>query len=85
MAVIISESIFETEFGGSLSAHQRDVILRSAYAVLATPIKGENLPKGTRLLKAYATSQEGARRIVYLLEVEGGDLFLLFYKVSENR
>jgi hypothetical protein len=32
------------------------------------------------LIKAYATSKRGPKRIVYLLLVEGGDMFLLFYR-----
>jgi hypothetical protein len=30
--------------------------------------------------KAYATSKRGPKRIVYLLAVEDGDMFLLFYR-----
>lgn len=80
MALIIGERIREREFGAVIPAADREVLLRSARASLATPIKGVGLPKGTRLLKAYATSDSGPRRIVYLLEVEAGDLLLLFYR-----
>ena len=51
---------------------------------MATPIKGEQLSKGTRLLKTYATSSNGARRIVFLMEVEAGDMFLLFYRDKKD-
>jgi len=47
---------------------------------LATPVASQALPPGTRLLKAYATSPQGLRRSVYLLAVDEGDLFLLFYR-----
>jgi hypothetical protein len=45
-------------------------------------VKG--LPAGTRLLKAYATSLRGAKRVVYLLVLDGGDLFLLFYRGKDD-
>lgn len=44
------------------------------------PIKGEGLPKGSRLLEVYATSPDGARRNVHLLAVADDTLFLLFYR-----
>jgi hypothetical protein len=80
MALVIAEGIRHREFGGEIPPLDLDVLKRSARASLAIPIKGECLPKGTRLLKAYATSTKGPRRIVYLLNVSGGDLFLLFYR-----
>jgi len=82
MALIIAEGIRRREFGGDIPAEDIDVLLRSARIALSTPIKGEGLPKGTRLLKAYATSARGPRRIVYLLAVAVAkeDLFLLFYR-----
>lgn len=54
--------------------------MRSARIALTTPLTGKGLPAGTRLLKAYATSARGPRRIVYLLAVADGTLFLLFYR-----
>ena len=32
------------------------------------------------MIKAYATSKRGPKRIVYLLAVDDGDMFLLFYR-----
>lgn len=80
MALIIGDSIRQKEFGDSIPEADREVIVRSAKVDLSTSVKGEKLPKGTRLLKAYATSKEGAKRIVFLLEVKQDDLFLLFYR-----
>jgi len=84
MSLIIGDSIRQKEFGSEIPEPDREVIIRSARVDLATAIKGDQLPKGTRLLKAYATSPNGARRIVFLLEVEGGDLFLLFYRNKKD-
>lgn len=80
MALIVTESIARKEFAGDIPADDIEVLRRSARVALTTPLKGEDLPKGTRLLKAYATSARGPRRIVYLLAVEENDLFLLFYR-----
>ena len=65
------------------------MLRRAARIPLAEIIKGEDLPAKTRLLKAYATSSAGPRRIVWLLQVAEGDLFFLFCRgkndaVGEN-
>jgi hypothetical protein len=51
---------------------------------LATVIKGSGPPPASRLLKVYATSPEGARRIVHLISVEDGTLFLLFFRDKKD-
>jgi len=80
MSLILSHRICAKEFGKTVSEDERTVLRRSAKVALATPIAGIALPRATKLLKAYATSAKGPRRIVYLLTVEEGDLFLLFYR-----
>jgi hypothetical protein len=84
MSLIIGDSIRQNELGTEIPEPDREVIIRSARVDLTTAIKGDQLPKGSRLLKAYPTSPNGARRIVFLLEVEGGDLFLLFYRNKKD-
>lgn len=85
MPLIISESIRKREFKrGQIGAEDLGVLLRSARIELGTVIRGSQLPAGTHLLKAYATSPGGPRRIVYLLAVEDGDLFLLFYRDKKD-
>ncbi|MEE4212849.1 MAG: hypothetical protein V2I43_26685, partial [Parvularcula sp.] len=61
-----------------------EALKRSRALELATAIKGQGLPKGSRLLKIYATSPEGARRVVHLLAVEDETLFLLFYRDKKD-
>ena len=80
MAIVVSHRIRAREFGKAIPEQVLPVLLRTARVVLATPMAGAELPAGTRLMKAYATSPEGPRRIVYMLQVETGDLFLLFYR-----
>lgn len=63
-----------------ISADDLSVLLRTAKIVLAIPIAAPGLPAGTRLLKAYGTSRSGPKRVIYLLSVAAGDLFLLFYR-----
>ncbi len=84
MALIVSHQIRTREFGKSIPEADRKVLERSARIALATPIAGEGLPRGTRLLKAYATSPDGPRRIVYLLSVADADLFLLFFRDKKD-
>jgi hypothetical protein len=80
MAIIISRRIREKEFGSAIPTEDIQVLQRSGRVALATIIASKNLPPGTRLLKAHATSARGPRRVVYLLAVQEGDLFLLFYR-----
>jgi len=80
MAIILSHRIRDKEFGSSIPDEARDILQRTARVALATPIASRGLRPGTRLLKAYATSAHGPRRVVYLLAVESADLFLLFYR-----
>ena len=80
MKVFISAQIRRKEFGRKVPAEDLPVITRSARAALGVPIVARSLPPHTRLIKAYATSKRGPKRIVYLLAVEDGDMFLLFYR-----
>lgn len=80
MALIVSRQIRQKEFGAKIPEDAKEVLIRSSRVALATPIAAKGLPPATRLLKAYATSPQGPRRIVYLLAVEDGTLFLLFYR-----
>ena len=80
MKVFISAQIRRKEFGRKVPAEDLPVITRSARAALGVPIVARGLPPHTRLIKAYATSKRGPKRIVYLLAVKDGDMFLLFYR-----
>ena len=84
MAIIISRGIRDREFGSAIPEEAKIILQRTARVALATPIASPGLPAGTRLLKVYATSTRGPRRIVYLLTVEAGDLFLLFYRSKSD-
>ena len=80
MGFSISGRIRKRECGRQIPADDKASLLAGARPELAQPIAGKSLPKGTRLLKTYATTKQGPRRILYLLVVEGEDLFVLFYR-----
>ena len=68
MSLVIAKAICRREFGADRVPEQFAEVLRRSMAIdLATAIKGSGLPPATKLLKIYATSPEGARRIVHLL------------------
>jgi hypothetical protein len=84
MIVVIAESIRRKEFGhAQIAQSDLQTILRSYASGIYVTIKGESLPKKSRLIKLYATTVEGARRIVFLVDVETGTGFFLFYR-SKN-
>jgi hypothetical protein len=80
MRLFIGKSILKREFGGDLSAEDHGVFRRAVRPGLLLEIKGSGLPAKTKLLKGYATSRQGPRRIVCLLMVEKDDYFVLFFR-----
>jgi hypothetical protein len=85
MSLVIAKAICRREFGVDTVPEQFVEVLRRSTAIdLASAIKGSGLPPATKLLKIYATSAEGARRIVHLLSVEDGTLFLLFFRDKKD-
>jgi hypothetical protein len=85
MALVIAKAISRCEFGADAVPEQFvEVLRRSTATDLSTVIKGSGLPPASKLLKVYATSPEGARRIVHLLSVEDGTLFLLFFRDKKD-
>lgn len=84
MGLFIAERIRKREFGKMIPPADKAALLEGARISLTEPIAGQGLPKGTRLLKAYATTTQGPRRIHYLLVVTEGDLFVLFYRGKQD-
>lgn len=84
MGLFISERIRQREFGKSIPAVDKAAMIEGARVCLAEVIAGQGLLKGTRLLKAYATTRQGPRRILYLLVVAEGDLFVLLYRDKQD-
>jgi hypothetical protein len=84
VALFIAERIRKREFGREISAADKETLLAGARVCLTAGIAAHGLPKGTRLLKAYATTKQGPRRILYLLVVQEGDLFVLFFRTKQD-
>lgn len=84
MPLVVSHQIRAREFGVKIPDIDRRALLRSSRVALTTPISAKGLPPRTRLLKGYATTARGPRRVVYLLAVEDGALFLLFYRTKND-
>ena len=81
MSVVIAHSIRKKEFKrGKIPTDDLETILGSYAKGIVVPIKGEALPKGSRIVKLYVTTVGGARRIVFLVDVESGTGFFLFYR-----
>ena len=85
MPLVIGKAICRREFRAETVPEEFvEVLRRSTTIDLATVIKGSGLPPSTKLLKVYATSPKGARRIVHLLSVEDGTSFLLFFRDKKD-
>lgn len=84
VSLFIAARIRKREFGKTIPKADRAALLEGARISLTEPIAGEGLPKGTKLLKAYATTPNGPRRILYLLVVAEEDLFVLFYRTKQD-
>ncbi len=81
MTVVIAQSIRRKEFKrGEIPQGDLATILGAYAEGIMVPIKGDALPKGSRLVKLYVTTIAGARRIVFLVDVESGTGFFLFYR-----
>ncbi|MCC7196801.1 hypothetical protein IT413_01240 [Candidatus Peregrinibacteria bacterium] len=86
MKVVITHTIKKKEFRrGDLMEKNLQVILKGFKKGIFDTIRGLQLPVNSRLIKVYATTVYGARRIVYLVDMENGDGFLLFYRDKKDR
>lgn len=81
MTVVIAHSIRKKEFKrGEITPDDLGAILVGYAKGISVTIKGEGLPKASRLVKLYVTTVAGARRIVFLVDMESGTGFFLFYR-----
>lgn len=84
MKVIIAQSIRRKEFKrGVIPVEDLQTIVDGYAGGISIHIKGEHLPRASRLIKIYATTVRGARRIVFLVDVETQTGFFLFFR-SKN-
>lgn len=83
MKLIFSHKIKKKELWKHPDTHDMEVIIRSCKKDIYDPIHWD-IPPSTQLIKVYATSKSGAKRIVFLLETETGDRFFLFYRDKDD-
>ncbi len=85
-SVIISHRIKKKEFRmGVIPPDDLNIILKSFDRGIFTIIKGDRLPRDSRLIKIYATTVAGARRIVFLVDAQSDTGFLLFYRSKQDK
>lgn len=78
--ILIPKSVFRKEFGRTLPPEAMGVFRRTAREALAEELRVKGTPPGTKILKAYATSERGPRRLIYLLRTASGLMLLLLYR-----
>lgn len=83
MKLVFSHRLKKKELWKNPDAHDMEVILRSCKKNIYEPINWD-IPPSTQLIKVYATSKSGAKRIVFLLETETSDRFFLFYRDKDD-
>jgi hypothetical protein len=83
MNLIITQYIRQKECK-NCSKEDIEVITDSLGKDIYTILKGNSLPPHTRLIKSYATSKHGARRIVFLIDMVSKDAFLVFYRKKDD-
>ncbi|MDD2916794.1 MAG: hypothetical protein PHH70_03035 [Candidatus Gracilibacteria bacterium] len=85
MKIVFSKRLIRKELGAKPTEDDFLVIRKGYEKGIYESIKGESLPLGSRLIKVYATTVSGARRIVYLIDIESGDVFFLFFRTKNDR
>ena len=78
--VIFSVRICKRE---SIGMEEKKLILGFLKKGIYQIIKGESLPIGNRLIKIYATTINGARRVVFMHDKQKNVFYFLFYR-SKN-
>ncbi len=85
-AIVIATSIRKKEFKkGLIPPRDFEIIITAFGKGIYSTIKGESLPAGSKLIKIYATTVHGTRRVVFLVDVESGDGFFLFYRSKNDK
>src|SRR3989339_1235516 len=82
MKVIFSKTICRKE---KINEKIRLLIMKFLAKGVFIKIKGEFLPKNSQLIKIYATTAEGARRIIFLVDLRDGKMFFLFYRSKNDK
>jgi hypothetical protein len=82
MKIVFSHRLIKKE---ELSGDDMKEVIKNVSKGIYISIKGENLPKCSKLVKIYSTTVQGARRVVLLVETVSGDSFFLFYRSKNDK
>ncbi|PIZ75106.1 hypothetical protein COY05_05100 [Candidatus Peregrinibacteria bacterium CG_4_10_14_0_2_um_filter_38_24] len=82
MKIIFPHSLVKKE---KLSNDDIKEVIKNTSKGIYTLIKGENLPRNSKLIKIYSTTIQRAKRIVMLMETVSGDSFFLFYRSKNDK
>ena len=82
MKLIFSHTISKKE---KISIQDRTDIIKASSKRIFINIKGNSLPKHSQLVKIYMTTIAGARRAIFLVDLESGDRFFLFYRSKNDK
>jgi len=85
MKIVFSKQIIKKELGSKPNENDFIIIRKWYEKWVYESIKWESLPFGSRLIKVYATTVSWARRIVYLVDSESGDVFFLFLRTKNDK
>lgn len=80
MNIVFAQRIAKKE---KINSNDQYVLAKSFAKGVFADIKGEDLPKNSRLVKLYMTTVDGHSRAVFLIDVKSKDGFFLFYR-SKN-
>lgn len=81
MKIIFSDKISKKE---KLTEKEIIWLIKAYQKGIFQFIKGEFLPKRSRLAKLYMTTVLGARRAVFLVDMEFGTAFFLFFRSKKD-
>ncbi len=79
--IVLADQIVKKE---KITRKNLGVIVKVIRKGIFKKIKGQNLPKDSSLIKVYATTVEGARRIVFLLDCEIDVVYFLFFRKKDD-
>lgn len=82
MKIVFSHRLIKKE---ELSSEDVKEVIKNVSKGIYISIKGDNLPKNSKLVKIYSTTVQGAKRIVLLMETVSGDSFFLFYRSKNDK
>lgn len=79
--LVFSKQIVKKE---KLTKKEQNIVVKVCKKNIFRKIKGNRLPADSSLIKIYATTIEGSRRIVLLFDEEGSIGYFLFFRKKDD-